>query len=324
MAERKRLWLPYPAHPQAAQDNCGNGRHPRYDKKGKPIEPEWPQADVIIGNPPFLGDKKMRAELGDKYVDDLRALYADRIPGQSDLVCYWFEKARALIRAKQTKRAGLLATQGIRGGANRTVLERIRQTGDIFWAQSDRNWVLNGATVHVSMIGFDDGAELTRMLDGQIVKTINSDLTTQIDLTQARRLQENFGLCFQGPVKVGKFDIDDPIAQKMLASPNPHGRSNAEVVKPWMNGSDITSRPRNMWIIDFGEMSFEEAALFEAPFEYLKKNIKPLRDKNRDKQRKDFWWRLGRSGSDLKQAKRGGSRIILTPRVSKHRSFGRV
>ncbi|MCX6039082.1 MAG: class I SAM-dependent DNA methyltransferase, partial [Chloroflexi bacterium] len=79
-----------------------------YDETGQPVEPEWPTAYVIIGNPPFLGDKKMRAELGDKYVDDLRALYGDRIPGQSDLVCYWFEKARAMIESGQVTRAGLL------------------------------------------------------------------------------------------------------------------------------------------------------------------------------------------------------------------------
>src|SRR5512138_1192331 len=83
-------------------------------------EPEWQPADVIIGNPPFLGDKKMRAELGHKYVEDLRKLYGDRIPGQSDLVCYWFEKARAMIERGEAKRAGLLATNSIRNGANRT------------------------------------------------------------------------------------------------------------------------------------------------------------------------------------------------------------
>jgi type II restriction/modification system DNA methylase subunit YeeA len=97
-----------------------------YGADGKPVEPEWPAADVIIGNPPFLGDKKMRSELGDKYVQDLRGLYAGRVPGGADLVTYWFEEARAQIEAGKTKRAGLLATQGIRGGANRNVLERIK------------------------------------------------------------------------------------------------------------------------------------------------------------------------------------------------------
>jgi len=292
-----------------------------YDEQGQPIEPEWPQADVIIGNPPFLGDKKMRAELGDKYVDDLRSLYAGRIPGQSDLVCYWFEKARALIGAGQLQRAGLLATQGIRGGANRTVLERIKETGDVFWAQSDRDWILDGATVHVSMVGFDDGSEKMHTLDGQPVERINADLTAAIDLTQAKRLKENRDICFQGPVKVGPFDIEGLVAQVMLKGTNPHGLSNAEVIKPWMNASDITGRSRNRWIIDFGELSLEDAALFETPFEYVKKNVKPLRDKNRDRQRRTFWWRLGRSGSDLKEAKKGKSRIIVTPRVSKHRVF---
>ncbi len=71
---------------------------------------------------------------------------------EADLVCYWFERTRAQIAAGKAKRAGLLATQAIRGGANRKVLERIKETGDIFWAMSDQDWVLDGATVHVSMV----------------------------------------------------------------------------------------------------------------------------------------------------------------------------
>ena len=100
-----------------------------FDAAGKPVEPEWPLVNVIVGNPPFLGGSKLRRELGDKYVENLWALYSDRIPGGSDLVCYWFEKARVLIESGQVKRAGLLATQAIRMGANRRVLERINETG---------------------------------------------------------------------------------------------------------------------------------------------------------------------------------------------------
>ena len=137
-------------------------------------ERQWPQCDVLVGNPPFLGDKLMRRELGDSYVEELRRTYGNRIPGQSDLCCYWFEKARDLIEQGKCKRAGLLATQGIRGGANREVLKRIKETGDIFFAESDRNWILAGATVHVSMVGFDDGSEATRQLDGKPVATINT------------------------------------------------------------------------------------------------------------------------------------------------------
>lgn len=292
-----------------------------YDSKGKPIEPQWHEADVIIGNPPFLGGKLLRSGLGDKYVDDLFALYDGRVPREADLVTYWFEKARAMIEAGKVKRVGLLATQGIRGGANRKVLERIKKSGGIFMAWSDRDWILDGAAVRVSMIGFDDKSETTRTLNGATVQTINADLTALDDLTGAKPLAENAGLAFQGPVKVGKFEIDESTAKVMMRGANPNGRSNAEIIKPWMNGWDITRRPRKMWIINFGEMTLEQACLFEAPFEYVKKSIKPLRDKNRDRQRKSFWWRLGRSGGDLKQATKNKKRIILTPRVSKHRLF---
>jgi len=293
-----------------------------YDENGEPKEPEWPEADVIIGNPPFLGSQRMRSELGDKYIDDLRKLYEGRLPGASDLVCYWFEKARAVIEESRAKRVGLLATNSIRGGANRKVLERIKETGDIFWAQSNRDWILDGAAVNVSMVGFDDKSESLKILDDKSVLSINSDLSfTGSDSTQAKRLSENFGLGFQGPVKVGTFDISNDLAQQMFSLPNPNGKSNREVIKPWMNGSDITGRSRNMWIIDFGEMNIQEASQYDAPFEYVKKNIKPLRDQNADSQRKTYWWRLGRSGNDLKQATKDLSRILITPRVSKYRLF---
>ena len=133
-----------------------------YDADGKLVEPAWPDADVIIGNPPFVGGNRIRQELGDKYVEALFSLYGGRIPAFADLVCYWFERARALVASGKIQRVGLIATQGIRGGVNQRVLSRIKESGDIFWAQSDRNWTVAGATVHVSMIGFDNGREMSR------------------------------------------------------------------------------------------------------------------------------------------------------------------
>ncbi len=136
---------------------------------------------------------------------------------------YWHEKARAAIEAGRTKRAGLLATQGIRGGANRRVIERIKDTGDLFVAWSDQPWVLSGAAVHVSFLGYDNGTEQQRVLDGMSVGAINSNLTTGTDLTKARRQGENFGQSFQGPVKIGPFDIDSAVAYPMLDAHNPNG-----------------------------------------------------------------------------------------------------
>ncbi|WP_420632244.1 class I SAM-dependent DNA methyltransferase [Candidatus Leptofilum sp.] len=291
-----------------------------YDENNTPTVPNWPAADVIIGNPPFLGNKKMRTELGSKYVEDLRGLYP-KLSGQSDLVIYWFERAKKQIGENKARCAGLIATQAIRMGGNRLVLDRIKASGNIFMAWSDKDWILDGASVRVSIVGFDDGSISKYMLDGEVVSQINSDLTSQIDLTQAERLNENTNLTFQGPVKVGAFDIQNPIAEKMLLDVNTTDIDNSDVVKPWMNASDVTKRPRNMWIIDFEERSLDEAAMYKLPFEYVEENIRSFREKNNDRQRRTYWWRLGRSGSDLKAARQGLSRVIITPRVAKHRIF---
>ncbi|MDO8671173.1 MAG: class I SAM-dependent DNA methyltransferase, partial [Dehalococcoidia bacterium] len=235
-----------------------------YDEQGKPREPEWPSADVIIGNPPFLGGKRLRDVLSDRYVDDIFALYDGSVSRESDLVCYWFERARQLIGGSQTSRVGLLATNSIRGGANRRVLARIKESGDIFMAWSDRPWVLDGAAVRVSMIGFDNGAEKRRVLNGSTTLTINADLTGTLDLTSVKRLVENMNIAYMGDTKGGAFDIPPDVALKMINAPlNPNGRFNSDVVRPSVNGLDITRRPRGMWIVDFGiDMTEAMAALY--------------------------------------------------------------
>jgi type II restriction/modification system DNA methylase subunit YeeA len=289
--------------------------------EGRPVEPEWPAAEVIIGNPPFLGGGRIRAELGDSYTEALFALYGNRIPNFSDLVCYWFERSRAYIHQGKAKRAGLLATQGIRGGANRVVLDRIKESGQIFWAESDRNWNLDGASVHVSMIAFDNGSETTLQLDGQIVPVINSDLTADVDLTIAANLAENGNLSFQGPSPKAPFDIDEAVAIKMLQAPlNINGRPNSDVVRPVFSAIDIGQRPRRKWTIDFGLMDEKQASEYELPFEYVRNNILPIRLTRRDDYRGQ-WWQYARPRPEMREALKGLNRFIATPRVSKHRIF---
>jgi hypothetical protein len=195
-------------------------------------ERRWPTCDVIVSNPPFLGGSKIWEELGREYQSELWRVYEDRVPGFADLCCYWFEKARDLIEHRNCKRAGLLATQAIRGGANREVLKRIKETGDIFFAISDRDWILDGANVHVSMVGFDKGFEKFRTLDGRAVDEINSNLTAHADVTAAKRLAANQDIAFSGTKKSGDFDIADEIARKWLIAPNPHGKPNSDLLRP--------------------------------------------------------------------------------------------
>ena len=294
-----------------------------YDAAGQPVEPEWPEADVIIGNPPFLGGNKIRQELGDQTVESLFKLYDGRIPAFADLVCYWFEKARAQISSHKTERAGLIATNSIRGGANREVLKRIKETGEIFMAWSDNKWILDGAAVRVSIVGFDNGVQKERSLDGRKASEINSDLTTSADLTTAKTLTENVGICLRTDEKGGPFDIPDEIARKMLDAPlNSNGKPNSDVIFPWVNGLDIVRRNRNMWIIDFGvDSNQEDAQQYQLPFSYVEKHVKPMRESNRVDRLRDKWWIHRIPGADMRSALNKLNRFIVTPSVAKYRLF---
>ena len=288
-------------------------------------EPDWPEAEVLIGNPPFLGNRRIRRELGDTVADALPKVYADWVGGRPDLVCYWFAKAGRLVSEGRVQRVGLVATNSIRGGTNRLVLDRILKQGAIFEAWSDEPWVVDGAAVRVSLICFassDDG--LTARLNGGDTSQINADLTAgALDLTQAAPLGTNTGVAFQGDIKRGAFDIPGDLARKWLRLPtNPNDRTNADVLKPWVNGMDLTRRSQGKWIIDFGdEMDEADAALYEAPFTYALEHVKPIRQQNREQSSREFWFRHWNPRPAMWAALHGLSRYVVTPRVAKHRLF---
>jgi type II restriction/modification system DNA methylase subunit YeeA len=289
---------------------------------GRPVEPEWPEADVIIGNPPFLGGNRVRRELGDDYVDSLFRLYRNRIPATADFVCYWFEKARKQVEAGKAKRAGLLATNSIRGGVNRRVLERIKESGDIFFAESDREWILEGAAVRVSMVGFDNGSESEKVLDGKSVVAINADLTCGLDLTDAPGLRENRNLCFYGSQQKGSFDVTPAKAKSLLSEPNSFGLDARDVVKPALNAAQLLRRTPATWVIDFGvDMPLEKAALYEAPFEYVKQVVYPERENRSERRQREYWWLHARPSPRYREILKKQARYIATPAVSRHHIF---
>jgi type II restriction/modification system DNA methylase subunit YeeA len=283
----------------------------------------WPEADVVVGNPPFLGRPKLRQSFGDAYVERLFAAFAGRVPAEADLVAYWFAKASERMRDGRLKRAGLVATQAIRRGASRKVSDRIAQSATVYDAWADEPWVLEGAAVRVPLICFGIDVDTQFHLNGHPVPKIHIDLSGgATNLTSALRLEENVSACFQGPVKVGAFDISGAQAREWLLMPlNPNGRSNADVVRPWVNGRDLTGRPSDSWIIDFGEMTEREAAFYQAPFEYLRVKVKPFRDSNNRERRRRKWWQHGETVPGLRSKMAGLSRAIGTPRVAKHRFF---
>ncbi|MFZ2523843.1 MAG: DNA methyltransferase [Candidatus Ferrigenium altingense] len=310
------------------------GETPAIQKSNLVDEGPWPTVDAIIGNPPFLGDKKMRAELGDDYTDALRKCYEGRVPGGADLVTYWFEKARAQIDAGKCQRAGLVATNSLRQKRNRPVLERILESGQIFNAWGDEEWVNEGAAVRVSLVCFDgsprpqagEGLGVRAVfLDGNPVTTIHADLTAGgnggSDLTSAQPLKENAGWSYFGLCLAGAFKVPSATAQAWLKLPNPHGKPNSDVLKPIYNGSDITRRWAGDWVIDFALLDEQQAALYEAPFAYVAEHVKPTRINNKRKARAEKWWRHGEARPGLRAKLAGLQRYIATPETAKHRFF---
>jgi type II restriction/modification system DNA methylase subunit YeeA len=217
----------------------------------------------------------------------------------------------------------LVATNSIRGGANRKVLDRIAAESRIFEAWSDEPWIVEGAAVRVSLICFGAGDDKV-LLDGNVTQAINADLTGgATNLTRAHRLVENADVAYMGDTKGGAFDIPGELARKWLQSPiNPNGKSNSDVLRPWRNGMDVTRRPSDTWIIDFGwKMSEREASIFEKPFAYIVENVKPERLKNRRESYARSWWRHVEPRPAMLAALSHVKRYILTARVAKHRIF---
>ena len=296
-------------------------------------EADWPEADVVIGNPPFVGGKKLRRELGDQYVDRMFSVYEDHVPQEADLVGYWFHKAGQLMASGRAARVGLVATNSIRGGSNRRLLESVLRDDPkkrIFDAWSDEPWVVDGAAVRVSLVCFSraDEPHVRPRLDGTVMDEVFTDLTGRIggagiDLTAARSLAANANTAFMGDTKGGAFDVPGDKARKWLALPaNPNGQPNSDVLKPWMNAMDITRRPKGKWIVDFGwTMSEEEAALYEAPFRHASENVQSRRQKSKRESYRVYWYRHMEPRQGMWNALDGLDRYIATPRVAKHRVF---
>lgn len=282
----------------------------------------WPAADAIIGNPPFMGGKRMRAALGDAYVDRLFAAYAGAVPAEADLVTYWVANAWEAVASGAAERAGLVTTNSIRGGANRKALEPIAAAGGLFEAWSDEPWIVDGAAVRVSLLCFGAGPGDGARLDGGAVACINADLTSaSADLTRAARLPENAGVSFMGVTKSGAFEISGTVAREMLQHPNPNGRSTSEVVRPSINGEGLVRRPADRWIIDFAKMGEAESALFEGPFEFAFRHVQPQRLLSRTEKNRRLWWQFERPRPEMFTAIGAKKRYIATPLVSKHRIF---
>lgn len=296
-------------------------------------EAKWPAATVIVGNPPFIGNRKMVSELGRAYSDSVRDIYEDRVPRGADFVCYWFAKADDSIRAGKTQRAGLVSTHSIKGGASRKVLDRVLEHSPIFSAWSDLPWVNEGANVRVSIICFGH-SDQPRRLNSLAVESITSSLVELVDydIATAAKLRPNTSLSFQGVTPRGElrkkqaqklglppasFTLSDAEAHKLLMDPKTlHGTPLSAVVRPYLVADDITTRPSNRFIVNFGTRDEAEASTFGPAYDAVS-NVRLHRQHMSDADEYP-WWQLWRPRPKMTAAAHGLHRIIAIPRVAKH------
>ncbi|MDQ3023387.1 MAG: class I SAM-dependent DNA methyltransferase [bacterium] len=305
--------------------------------------PQWPQCDFIVGNPPFLGGKRLRKGtlertrsgkvvqaakpgLGDEYVDRLHSSYEGSVGAESDLCCYFFEQARNRILQGDTSRAGLLATSSIRGITNRGILERINDTTLMFDVWDDEQWILDGANVNISIVcfGATDAIPPTRKIDGVVVPQIHADLSSGLDLTKAKKLSENKGIAFMGDKKNGQFEVSPESAKKMLAAKgNPNGRPNSDVVVPWITGKTFLTPSQRKWIIDFGtDIMLEDAAQYVLPFQHLQEHVYAYRQTLTDYPLiQENWWIHGSPAYEMRKAFKTMQRALATVRHTHTRTF---
>jgi hypothetical protein len=308
----------------------------RYDEaKEAWTEAVWPDADVIIGNPPFLGGKSMKRTLGDDATGVLRRVYSGRLTAFSDLVCYWFEKSRAMIASGTARRCGFVSTKAIAKNVNLPVLQRLAADARIYDAWQNEPWVVDGAAVRVSLVCFASPSEPIPglCLNGQEVTQINPNLTSGQDTSKVAKLRENANSVFIGVQQSGPLSVPRDQAIKWLSRPlNPNGRSNGDVISAYASTDDIVGRPTEEFLIDFPQGLSEAAASeFEEPFEYLNH---ALYDPHRDGELVQFpeyrkttagqnpnWWEAHRSRPGMRAAVQSVEHYLATGETTEHRVF---
>ena len=310
-----------------------------------PRRAEWPRADFIVGNPPFLGSWRTRTVLGEGYADVLRSTY-EEVPDSVDFVMYWWHRAAQLVAAGEVMGAGIITTTSITQTFNRRVVQAHMESDpriSIVFAIADHPWTTakydqseGGAEVRTAMTVFVRGERAgTRghivreyeAQDGEVrvdlsfrTGAINADLTIGADLAKALPLRANAGLCSPGVKLHGAgFLVRPEEATKLGLGTNP---GLTKHIRQYRNGKDIASVPRDLYVIDAYGLSLDELrGRFPAVYQWLFERVKPERDQNRRETRKSNWWLFGELAPRMRSAVAGLRRYIVTPESARRRYF---
>jgi hypothetical protein len=299
---------------------------------------EWPKADYVVGNPPFIGNKRMRLALGDGYVEALRSAHDD-LAETADFVMFWWDHAARLLRSNQLVRFGFITTNSITHPFNRHIVgDHLGETPPIslVFAVPDHPWVdaTEGASVRISMTAAAAGKtvgrlgtvyheepdeEETRILLRWDNGQINDDLTVGASTTSSTRLAANIGISFMGVTLVGDGFKLSPTQAASLGY-TAEGRDS--VVRLYLSGKELTQKPQNRVVIDLhGRSEAEIRRDHPALYQWLLERVKPEREHNKRDSYRDKWWVFGEPRGNMRSALRSVERYIATIETGKHRFF---
>jgi len=353
--DKKQAALDEDGHPITQWDGVTKVRHPvtgdevpaeharrqvwRYPNARRA---DWPAADYIIGNPPFLGNWRMRGELGDGYVETLRSVYSE-LPESIDYVMYWWHRAAELVREGSARRFGFITTNSLRQTFQRRVLvphlTHAKNPASLVFAIPDHPWVdsTDGAAVRIAMTvaeagsreglllrvtkedtGEQEGAAFVEFMECSGI--IHPDLTIGPNTSLAEPLRSNQLICNTGVKLHGAGFIVTPETARSLGLGKLPGLHHH--IRRYRNGRDVTGSSRNVMVIDLQGLDIEEVrSRFPEVYQHVLTRVKPERDTNREPSRKQLWWLFGRRNTELRNALSGLRRYIATVETAKHRVF---
>ena len=308
-----------------------------------PRKAEWPEADYIIGNPPFIGNKRMRNALGDGYVDAIRKAFNGDISESVDFVMYWWNIAANKISNKLNPliQFGFITTNSLKQKFNSVVLgsfitkDSTRNT--IVFAIPDHPWVdgNNGADVRIAMTVAGNQAKAGKLLQikteknisnqpliyfSEAIGKINADLKIGADFSKLSSLLSNDKIANRGVIPNGAgFTLSEEQANAL-------GRQKInrlkQHIKPYRNGRDIAQNNRNVFVIDLYPLKLEELQNnFPDLYQWMLERIKPERQLKKDKDLRTKWWLHRRNNDSMRLSLKSLDKYIVTVQTSKHRFF---
>jgi len=295
-----------------------------------PRAAKWPKADFIVGNPPFIGSKRIREQLSDGYFEALRSVYP-KLPGDTDFVFYWVWRGAGLVASEEVRRSGLITTNTLRQTVGQRVLAAAmsgKKKISLVFAVADHPWrdAQTDAAVRVAMTVFGHGEADGLLLqvddDGKPLASssglINNNLTVGVNTTKATALKANANMSFMGVKLAGAgFRLDENERTGFV-----HAGADLDMMPRLVAGSDITSRNQHRYVIDaFGLSAGELESEHPVLFQHLVNTVKPGRMTLRRKSYRDLWWVFAEPRPAMRKAIGSLDRVIVTSEVSKHPTF---